>query len=193
MTVRDGLKALRDERAGKREQTVLTGEPILALLLAFWGRTALDPCAPPEGPVRVACDVKRKKKHPDDCKHCGGLGYTEQRYTLNPERAVRLPENGLQVDWPDRTFCNPPYADLAPWLAKPGGETIWYVPSRSNRIWWRAWSRGLTELIALNPQKFKGYTAGFPAPLVLGYRGTPERAEQLARLCSAMGLGDRVR
>lgn len=183
-------------RAGKREQTVLTDEPILALLRAFWpDGVALDPCAPPEGPITVACDVKRKGKHPSDCKHCGGAGATEQHYTLAPVRAARLPEDGLALTWPTRTFANPPYAKLEPWLLheqiEPGAEVLWYVPCRPNRRWWREWSRGLDALIALNPQRFKGYTCAMPAPLVLGYRG--HRGDALRAICAAYDLGEEIR
>ena len=132
------LKSLADPaRTGKREQTVLTDEPILALLRAFWPEgVALDPCAPPEGPITVECDRCKGKgtKNDKPCTPCAGVGSTVQRYTLAPARAVRLPENGLAVMWPSRTFCNPPYATLGPWLhhatIEPGAEVIWYVPCR---------------------------------------------------------------
>ena len=191
------LSSLADgTRSGKREQTVLTDTAILNLLAALWPEgVALDPCAPPEGPITVPCDVKRKGKHPDDCKHCGGSSATTQRYTLDPARAVRLPDNGLSLMWSSRTFCNPPYRDLAPWLhhdqIEPGAEVLWYVPCRPNRRWWRSWARGLDELIALNPQTFKGYKNQMPAPLVLGYRG--HRSAILRQLCVAYDLGEPIR
>ena len=174
-----------------REQTVLTGEPICALLSAFWGRTALDPCAPPDGPIVVQCDRCKRAIKPG-CRNCGGAGYTTQTYDLAPERAVRLPDDGLALDWADRTFINPPYGDLVPWLREtnPRYRMIWYVPSRPHRTWFRVWRATLTDVIALNPQRFRGHANTFPAPLVLGYRGPREHVPILRALCVAMDLGE---
>lgn len=187
-SLRDGTKA------GKREQTVLTGEPILALLQTFWGRTALDPCAPPDGPIIVPCDRCKREIKPN-CRNCGGAGETEQTYDLDPERAVRLPEDGLAVKWVDRTFCNPPYGALEPWLRDTDVEdrVIWYVPYRPQRRWFRAWAGSLTDLIALNPQRFKGYANQFPAALCLAYRGPWDPwVPMLRALCGAYDLGESI-
>ena len=193
----DALQGLSDaSRTGKREQTVLTGQPITDLLRAFWGDTCLDPCAPPPGPVRVECDYRvtrgGKRMHPDDCRHCGGQGWTLQTYDLDPEYAIRLPHDGRLAPWPDRTFCNPPYSDLRSWFidTAPDARVLWYVPSRPHRRWYRAWAATLTDLIALNPQRFRGYTAAFPAPLVLGYRGPRDSVPLLRQLVADADLGE---
>lgn len=80
---------------------------------------------------------------------------------------------GLDQDWPERTYCNPPYGTLKAWLAHGAqfDEVIWLVPMRPHRVWFRNWWVHLDVRIALNPLKFKGYKDPYPAPLMLGYRG----------------------
>lgn len=83
--------------------------------------------------------------------------------------------DGLAVPWQDRNFCNPPFADVEPWLrkafeehARHGRSTVLLLPSRSNPMWWhryvlrahRLWypPRGVT---------FVGYAQPLPEGIVL--------------------------
>ncbi len=181
------------KRSGKREQTVLTGQSVVDFLGAFWGRTRLDPCAAPAGPVWVECcsckgsGVKKGKS----CKPCGGLGGSFQLDSINPERSVRISEggDGLKEIWGSSTYVNPPYDDLAPWLLHEmvAGCTIWLVPVRPHRKWWRRWAKG-TTVGYLNPQKFKGHHQTFPGPLCLGMRHGDK--ELFTNLLKDSGLGE---
>jgi len=83
--------------------------------------------------------------------------------------------DGLAVPWRDRNFCNPPFANVEPWLRKAFEEhahhrrsTVLLLPSRSNPMWWhryvlrahRLWypPRGVV---------FVGYTQPLPEGIVL--------------------------
>lgn len=95
--------------------------------------------------------------------------------SIGAAQEIRLPQDGLRVRWPDRTFVNPPYGELSRWLeprADWQDRWCWLVPVRSQRKWWREWARSLGTLIYLNPVKFVGYKQAFPAPLCLGFTET---------------------
>lgn len=166
----NALQSLHDgSLTGQREQTVLTPDLILDPLRRIWGAIAFDPCAGPAGPVWVPCSL------------CKGTGLRKgrpcvtgswQTSSVNAMHTVREPDDGLRYEWIDRSFCNPPYADLECWLEPQTiGRTAWLVPVRPHRRWWRAWARTLDALIYLNPFAFKGHAQTFPAPLCLGYLG----------------------
>ena len=51
-------------------------------------------------------------------------------------------ENALTKSWGNRrVFCNPPFADIRPWLEHaPEPDFICFVlPVRSDRWWWKRW------------------------------------------------------
>ncbi len=192
----DALASLYGRTAdlGEREQTALTGQPIADLLSAFWGPNGMDPCAAPLGPLWVPCmfckgtGVKKGKT----CRSCDGVGGCLQESSIRAEIEVRLPMDGLALPWVDKTFCNPPYKKLEPWLLHPFllGRTIWYVPVRPNRKWWRKWARSCSVVVALNPQSFKGHKAMFPSALCLGFQGPKLEAVRLAQMCEKLELGE---
>lgn len=139
--------------AGASDQEIRTpDEIILRVRVAFGGLgIALDPCAPTRSDPSFAAD-----------------------------RYVREAENGLAVPWVDRTFCNPPFNDLVPWLEKARAEAarprafleaprriVLLVPFRSHRAWF---SRALAsaDSVTLEPGvRFVGFSSAFPAPIAL--------------------------
>jgi hypothetical protein len=132
--------------AGTSEQEVRTpGEIIARVSEAFGGLgIALDPCAP-----------------------------TRSDPSFYAERYVREAENGLAVPWVDRTFVNPPFNDLVPWLEKAQTEAarglriVLLVPFRSHRAWF---TRALAsaDSVTLEPGvRFVGFPTAFPAPIAL--------------------------
>jgi hypothetical protein len=140
------LKGLVDgSRTGHREQRVHTPEPVIRVLRSLWPEgIAFDPCGSPDSIV----------------------GAADQAY---PE----IGRDGLAEPWPERTFFNPPYDNLAPWLARyrEAWEIVGLVPVRTHRVWFRAALAASSAVVWLDPLKFLGHGAAFPAPLCLLYRG----------------------
>jgi hypothetical protein len=142
-------------RAGKgatRTQEVLTPQPIVDFVLRLWPEgISMDPCASTDPRCLVDAVVKVFKPGPNTM----GLG-------------------GLDANWHDRTYVNPPYVDLQKWLAKacvsalpPRSRVVMLAPVRSHRSWWRKAARFARVVVELDPVKFVGYDDAFPAPLCL--------------------------
>jgi len=62
----------------------------------------------------------------------------EFQFTLDP-----CPANpnfdGLTISWTnERVYCNPPYCDIAPWLAKfsEAAIAVYLLPARTGTQWW---------------------------------------------------------
>lgn len=139
--------------AGEIDQEIRTPAEIIArVLVAFGGQgIALDPCAPTRSDPSFAAD-----------------------------RYVREAENGLAIPWGDRTFVNPPFDPLEPWLAKAQAEAarprafleaprriVLLVPWRSHRAWFRR-AIASADSVTIEPiVRFHGFKAGFPAPIAL--------------------------
>jgi hypothetical protein len=75
--------------------------------------------------------------------------------------------------WPRRTFVNPPYNKLQPWLDRfrASSEVVALIPVRTHRKWYRATLEDCDAVAFLNPIKFAGYAQTFPAPMSALYRG----------------------
>lgn len=134
---------------GNSEQEVRTPPYVIRIVMrAFAGGIALDPCAP-----------------------------TRAQPSFEAARYVREAEDGLALPWVDRTYVNPPFGNLAPWLAKasiegsPQCRIVMLVPVRTHRRWFRSALRSADAsgggIFFLDPVKFLGHSAGFPAPLCL--------------------------
>jgi len=135
----------------KREQTVLTPKWFLSGLVAVAGLPLrLDPCA-------------------DPTNHVGAKYY----YTGDPD-------DGLAADWAigGLVYVNPPYADLARWLAKCAfegkrGALIYaLIPFRPHRHWFCQHLSGV-PIISLAPFPFVGQKQAFPAPLCVAVWNLP--------------------
>lgn len=101
--------------------------------------------------------------------------------------AVLKFEDGLRFPfWPARTYVNPPYNDLRPWIERfeRTEECVILTPVRTHRRWWRPVL--YFHICWLNPIKFIGYEQTFPAPLALVYNGEREAAFKRA----TKGLGE---
>lgn len=145
---------MRANFADGAEQEVRTPPDVIARVVrAFGGQPiALDPCAPSKSPPAFYAD----------------------RYVRAGD-----PEHGLIVPWVDRTYANPEFADLVPWLAKARlhaaqahrPRIVLLVPVRTHRAWFQAAvlsTAALGGAVAfLGPVKFVGHKGAFPAPLCL--------------------------
>ncbi len=128
-------------------QVVLTPQPILDVCLALWGSIEFDPYPAPGSPASTLANV------------------------------VTAPgSDGHTLPWPDKTYANPPFAELR--IAMAHAKDLWHSqcqilllgPARTHRAWF--WlCRG--EFTAwLKPMAFHGHKSTFPFPLCLHYYGT---------------------
>ena len=135
----------REGKPAERKQEVLTPQCIIDVCNKLWGRIEFDPCPHPDARTGAVSEAPNNL-------------------------------SGMRVTWSNKTYINPPYKDLKDWLEygqKQVGEQIWLVPVRTHRKWWRHWRDSwLDAHVELDPLKFVGYKQVFPAPLLLGYRGT---------------------
>lgn len=148
-------KLANGSKAGEREQRVLTPPVILEAVYRMWPRIALDPAGAPESLLTKGEWAADKWACPDeDC----GADYTD----------------GLNIDWPQHTYCNPEYVNLKAWLAHACkfDEVLLLGPVRTQRRWWRECILGYGRAICwLNSVQFVGFDAVFPAPLCMAYWG----------------------
>jgi hypothetical protein len=138
---------------GEREQRIHTPWPMLRCLELLW----------PEG---IALDP---------CGSPDGI--------VKAQRIVIPPENGLVIEWPERTYANPPYDDLQPWLTRyrRSWEVVLLVPVRTHRPWFRTALQRTSKIVFLDPITFVGFASSFPAPLCLLYRGERDLAAAALR------------
>jgi hypothetical protein len=87
-------------------------------------------------------------------------------------------EDGLLIEWVDKTYVNPPYKNLQEWMQKMEDEMesdssksiVMLCPARSHRKWWRKLASKC--IIVLLPQMaFKGYKQKFPVPMCMLLHG----------------------
>lgn len=189
----DALLSLVDgTRTGTREQRIHTPAGVVRALRGLWPEgIALDPCgSPPDLATRIesggwveyapgwwcarpeTLDPKKPAPKPKNAEEIAAffppsiVGAADQCY---PE----IGRDGLAEAWPERTYFNPPFDALAPWLAKyrAAWEVVGLVPVRTHRRWFRESIARSTSVHFLDPLKFVGHSAAFPAPLCLLYRG----------------------
>ena len=83
--------------------------------------------------------------------------------------------DGLAMDWPDRTYVNPPYSKPAPWIekaietAKQGKRVIMLVKHDTSTKWWaRLQEAGARFLPIMGRLKYgTGKAAAFPSVIVV--------------------------
>lgn len=104
------------------------------------------------------------------------FGFTLDPCPLDPNGGLPLfGADGLERSWAgERVFCNPPYSNIGPWLAK-GPEAdvaVFLVPSRTDTRWWHQHAMRATEIRFIRGRLTFG-DAKAPAPfpsVVLVYR-----------------------
>jgi hypothetical protein len=162
--------------AGERPQEIYTPEIVGECILKVWPSIELDPCwgpgsvipareayyVPPRIGTRLVKNKTTGKKEPKPFVH------------FTPALGER---SGLEEEWRDYTFVNPPFVNLEEWLAKAvaeaekGYEIMLLGPTRGYRKWFRAARKTTTRFCELNPLKFEGFKSAFPAPLFVAYWG----------------------
>lgn len=84
--------------------------------------------------------------------------------------------NGLDIDWGNRVFCNPPYSDLKAWLKKgyeesrKGKLVVFLIPSRTDTIAWHEYCMKADEIIFIKGRLKFGdskNSAPFPSAVIV--------------------------
>jgi hypothetical protein len=146
-----GKKAQLATNVGKkvqdRPQEVYTPDWVLDAVRATFGAIELDPCAASVPEHQFA-----------------GVSLCLE---LDPAC------DGLALEWLDRSYVNPPFADLGMWLEKAaiegsrGHRVIVLCPFRPHRRWFLDSCAGAQIVCLHYAVKFKGHKSAFPAPLCL--------------------------
>lgn len=91
-------------------------------------------------------------------------------------------KDGLAKSWAgQRVFCNPPYSDVSPWLAKASEAdlAVYLLPVKSDLGWWHDQVMKATEVRFVRKRlRFGGMTGGAPfasAIVIFGLQDWPTR------------------
>jgi hypothetical protein len=85
-------------------------------------------------------------------------------------------QGGLDREWGEVSFCNPPYSDLKKWLKKgyeesqKGKTVVFLIPSRTDTIAWHEYCMKAKEIRFIKGRlKFSGSknSAPFPSAIVI--------------------------
>ena len=89
-----------------------------------------------------------------------------------PDHANAKQRDGLAIDWPERTFWNPPWGDLITWMAKAlqSTESIGLFPVRTRRPWWRRFMGQTSAHVMLTKIRFVGHAHDYPGDVMLALR-----------------------
>jgi site-specific DNA-methyltransferase (adenine-specific) len=81
-----------------------------------------------------------KRDHYRTPRHVYAALDAEFRFDLDPCPLSEAPLlDGLSESWAGRrVFCNPPYSDIRPWLARAreAAVAVYLVPAKTDTIWW---------------------------------------------------------
>ena len=84
--------------------------------------------------------------------------------------------DGLEIDWGNTNFVNPPYSQIAKWCEKAyyeackGKTVVMLIPSRTDTRWWHNFVMQATEIRFLRGRLKFGdakYNAPFPSCVVV--------------------------
>lgn len=83
-------------------------------------------------------------------------------------------QNGLHHPWVTWTWCNPPYAEIEPWVKKAYNEcqlgvcSMLLVPASVGSNWWKYWVHDKAHVVLLNGRiTFLGQKDPYPKDLAL--------------------------
>lgn len=84
--------------------------------------------------------------------------------------------NGLEIEWKERNFVNPPYSNIKEWSKKSYEESlkgklvVMLIPSRTDTKWWHEYIMKAKEIRFIKGRlRFQGarYNAPFPSCIVI--------------------------
>lgn len=94
--------------------------------------------------------------------------------------------DGLNIEWGERNFVNPPYNELPKWVKKgydeslKGKSVVFLIPSRTDTRWWHDHCMKASEIRFIKGRLiFEGakYNAPFPSAVVI-FKPTPANLEE---------------
>lgn len=89
----------------------------------------------------------------------------EFHFTLDPCHAGAI-WDGTAIPWSgERVYCNPPYKNIAPWLAKAreADVAVYLLPSRTGTQWWAEFAHQASEIRWVRGRlNFQGGKSGAP-------------------------------
>ena len=96
-----------------------------------------------------------------------------------PGGVVTWENGGLNIEWGKVSFCNPPYSDIARWVAKAwreaekGKTVVLLIPSRTDTAWWHDFVGQASEVrfirgrLKFEKPGLKSDAAPFPSAIVI--------------------------
>ena len=121
--------------------------------------------------------------------------HAEFGFMLDPSHPSRF--NGLTESWAgQRVYCNPPYKDIAPWLAKAreAALAVYLLPARTGTEWWHTYAMTANEIRFMRGRlRFEGSPINAPFDsCVLVYNDImgPQRITSWRRLRPSAPAGE---
>lgn len=105
--------------------------------------------------------------------------FTHDPCPLNGATTADVPD-GLATAWGLTTFVNPPYSNIAPWLAHAvsnmqrfGTRSVVLVPAHVETLYWDTYVTPWASEVwfCVTGLRFKNYTSKFPLPMALIFYG----------------------
>lgn len=193
----DATGALFDgSKQGTRTQRVYTPREVVSVLDELWPEGVF--CDPTAGPDQLVDAMIKIMPPANGCRYVDEIPLIGEdgEAVWAPDakgklKLVYIPAPPGCPVWPERTYGNPEFGDLKPWIRQfaESWECVFLFPVRTNRTWWRRAILGPDVCRAwLDPIKFVGHDQAFPAPLVLAYRG--DRRDTYKAAVERAGIGE---
>ena len=129
------------------------------------GKSRQDYCSPPE--LLTALKRKLGILYFDIDLAASGENTVAEGFYTEKENALVQPWGVLAGGW---GYCNPPYANIKPWVEKAyyetdihGAQTAMLVPASVGANWWQDWVHHHAYVLFMNGRvTFVGETTGYP-------------------------------
>jgi phage N-6-adenine-methyltransferase len=123
---------------------------------------------------------------------------TNQKYArVKAGVLLTMQDDGLNVSWFGKVFCNPPFDSLSRWIEKcamegqRGATVVALIPSRTDTAYWHYHIAHKADIWLLKGRLRFGdgsNSAPFPSAIIV-WNGTPEL---IARLCAALSTAQHI-
>lgn len=107
---------------------------------------------------------------------------------------INWTNDGLNTKWGNRTFCNPPYSDLARWISKAyrefkfGKLVVLLIPSRTDTHAWHDYVMKASEIWFIRGRiTFEGAKQGAPFPSCIVIFNPEHKGQQVFKTMEQQG------